>query len=190
MSYRYADFQQFVALEVMIHNAKGASVINAELGAIATALASDTRTHDATIQAPPAALLIGPAQTRFTNDILLHVNAGLAGNLTQSQMIAAIDGVAGVLSPPAVVDVPYASANASPPIVGTVASVTNGNWIGTPSSYAYAWYRNGVAIGGATAATYTLVSADTGGKQLQCQVTATNATGSTAAPLSNIISVP
>jgi hypothetical protein len=188
MSYRYSDFQGEIAITALIH--RWNPNLNAELAAVSTALASDTRTHDATIQAPPAALTIGAAQTRLTNDILLVVNKGLSGNLPNPSMIAAIDGVAGVLAPPGVVDVPYASANASPPIVGTVCSVTNGNWAGTPSSYAYQWKRDGSVNIGTSVATYTLVAGDVGGHQITCVVSATNVTGTTAAPPSNAISVP
>jgi hypothetical protein len=189
MSYREPDFQNEIALVMGIHYAN--TNRTAELATITAALASDTTTHDATMETPAAALQPGLAtHTRFTNDILLVVNEGKGGNLTNSQMIAAIDAVAGVASAPGLIDIPYASANASPPIVGTVCSVTNGNWVGTPTSYTYQWKRDGTNIGGATSATYTLVSADTGGHQITCVVTATNATGSTAAPPSNAIAVP
>jgi hypothetical protein len=190
MSMRYPDFQGEVVLLAKIHYAN--TNLSAEMQAVSTALASDATTHDRTIQTPAAGLLsdAAPGQSRLTRDLCNLVNIGKAGNLSAATMIAAIDGVIGVLSPPGNIDVPYASANASPPVVGTVCSVTQGNWAGTPTSYAYAWYRNGVAIGGATAATYTLVSADTGGKQITAVVTATNATGSTAAPPSNAIAVP
>jgi hypothetical protein len=187
---REPDFAQQIALTYAIHK----SNVNraAELTAISTALGTDVTTHDMTIQAPAAALriLTPPVHSRFTNDINLIVNKGKGGNLSNASMIAAIDIVLSIASKPGVVDVPYASANANPPIVGTVCSVTNGNWVGTPTSYSYQWTRNGTAIGGATAATYTLVSADTGGKDIRCVVTATNAQGSTTAPPSNLIRVP
>ena len=194
ISIRYADFQGEIAILAKTHiwNPN----LNAELAAVSTALASDTRTHDKTIQAAPAGLQItiptGTAPlTRLTNALNLVVNKGLAGNLPTASMVAAIDGVAGVLSPPGNIDVPYASANASPPVVGTVCTVTLGNWAGTPTSYTYQWTRNGTNIAtGATSSSYTLVSADTGGKQIACVVTATNVTGSTAAPPSNAIAVP
>ena len=192
MSMREPQFAGEIGLLVKQHYAKGLTTIKAELATITAALASDVTTHDMTIQAPAAALriLVPPAHTRFTNDVNLVVNMGKGGNLSNASMIAAIDSVVAVASPPGNVDVPYASANASPPVVGTVCSCTVGNWVGTPTSYTYVWQRNGVAIGGATAATYTLVSADTGTKQIRCVVTAVNAQGSTAAPPSNIISVP
>jgi hypothetical protein len=62
---------------------------------------------------------------------------------------------------------------------GNTLSTTNGTWSNSPSSYTYQWKRNGSSIGGATASTYALVSADVGAT-IKCTVTATNAGGSTA----------
>ena len=183
MSYRYSDFQQEIALTGLIH--RWNPNLTAELTAVATALASDPTTHDATIETPPAALKIGADKTRLTNDLLLCVNKAKGGNLPKSSMIAAIDGVAGVLAPPGVVDTPYVS-GAKPS--GSVLSCTQGNWIGTPSSYAYAWKRNGTVAVGTNANTYTTVAGDVAAS-VGCVVTATNATGATAAPLSNQIVV-
>ena len=69
--------------------------------------------------------------------------------------------------------------------VGSVLTSTDGTWSGTPTSFAYQWYRGLVQIFGETLNTYTLVSADLA-QNITCQVTATNAVGSTAAT-SNII---
>ena len=192
MSYREPDFAGEIGLLVKQYTpAKGLTALKAELATITAALASDSTTHDKTIQAPPAALTIkSEAHTPFTNDINLVINKGKGGNLAASQMIAAIDHVVGVASKPGVIDIPHASANASPPVVGTVCSCTQGNWDGVPTSKTYQWTRDGTNIGSATAATYTLVSADTGGHQIRCVVTATNAQGSTTAPPSNAITVP
>lgn len=67
---------------------------------------------------------------------------------------------------------------------GQALTTTNGTWSGTaPLTYAYAWYRcdsggaGCVAIGGATATTYTLQVADVG-STVRSEVTATNAGGS------------
>ena len=84
---------------------------------------------------------------------------------------------------PTVVNTPHVSLN------GEQANCTMGNWTGEPTSYAYAWQRDGAPISGATSADYTMVSADSG-KPVGCIVTATNAAGSTAAPLSNTIIGP
>ena len=190
MSVREPDFQGDVAILAKIHYAN--PNLNAELAAVSTALASDPTTHDWTIETPPAGLRLGiptgvAPLDRFTNDLLLLVNAAKGGNLPTASIIAAIDSVAGVLSPPGVVDVPYASASAKPPIAGTVLSCTTGNWVGTPTSYAYQWKKDGVNIG-TNANAYTLLAGDVGGHQFTCVVTASNATPPpTAAPPSNAV---
>ena len=61
--------------------------------------------------------------------------------------------------------------------VGQVLTCNPGTWSGTGITYAYAWKRDGAAIDGAGAQTYTVVAADNG-KALTCAVTATNASGS------------
>lgn len=63
---------------------------------------------------------------------------------------------------------------------GATLTCTQGTWTGEPTSYAYAWQINGTAAG-SDAATYDVQAGDVGGTAT-CVVTATNATGSTAAP--------
>lgn len=69
-----------------------------------------------------------------------------------------------------------------PAITGTTTSgqtltSTTGTWTGTPTpTYTRAWYRDGVVIAGATAATYVLVAGDVG-KRITVVVTATNTNG-------------
>jgi Fe-S cluster assembly scaffold protein SufB len=90
---------------------------------------------------------------------------------------------------------PAAPLNAANPViaanttlnVGSVATViSNGVWLNTPTSYTYAWYRDGVVIAAATASTYTFVSGDIG-KMITAKVVAVNATGSSTASESNAI---
>ena len=69
--------------------------------------------------------------------------------------------------------------------VGSVLTSTDGTWTNSPTSFAYQWYRGLAQIFGETLNTYTLVSADLA-QNITCQVTATNAVGSTTAT-SNII---
>lgn len=191
MSMREPEFQQKVALTALqrkfykttAHPTPPAAV-NAELTAISTALASDPSLHDQTIETPPAALRIGPSQTGFTNDILHIVNKAKGGNLTKAAMISAIDGVAGVLAPPGVVDIPHVTGSKPN---GSVLHCTNGNWVGTPTGYAYQWKRGATSVG-TNSANYTTQAGDVG-SGVGCIVTATNATGSTPAPLSNQIVV-
>jgi len=85
------------------------------------------------------------------------------------------------LGPPTNRDVPYASQS------GQVLHCTMGNWDGEPVSYAYAWHSDGAADG-TTGAERAVTPADVG-HGLACVVTASNALGSTAAPMSNTVVV-
>jgi hypothetical protein len=67
-------------------------------------------------------------------------------------------------------------------------SCSPGSWANNPTSLAYRWLRNGVAIAGQTANTYTAQSADAG-HGISCEVTASNAAGASAA-VSNALQVP
>lgn len=71
----------------------------------------------------------------------------------------------------------------TPPVISGTTSVgnnlssTNGTYSsGATITHTYQWLRNSVAISGATANTYTLVSDDVG-KTIVCIVTATNSYG-------------
>jgi Carboxypeptidase regulatory-like domain len=60
------------------------------------------------------------------------------------------------------------------PTVGQTLSCSSGSWTGIGTlTYAYKWLRNGAAIAGASANTYTVQTADQG-TGLACVVTATN----------------
>lgn len=62
--------------------------------------------------------------------------------------------------------------------VGQTLTSTTGTWGGTPT-YKRQWYAGGVAISGATSATYIPVTGDIG-KTITVVVTATNVQGSTS----------
>jgi hypothetical protein len=106
---------------------------------------------------------------------------------------------AGIAIPPAPVTtgpppvVPPASAGA-PAISGTTKlgsslSCSTGAWSGTmPQTYAYQWERNGVAIAGATGATFAISTSDLG-YNLACAVVASNSAGSATAQ-SGALAVP
>ncbi len=158
----------------------------AELNAIAAALATDPTQHDRTMEEPPAGLRFAAVvNTPYTNQVLRLVNRGRGGNLTPLAMGNAITAELSKLFPPVQTSAPVVSGTGT---VGQTLSVTNGNWTYAPTSYAYQWRRGATNIAGATAATYLLVAADSG-TTVTCQVTATNAAGSTPASLSNGIAV-
>jgi hypothetical protein len=85
---------------------------------------------------------------------------------------------AAVLAPPAGLSPPQVSGT---PAVGQTLSCSTGTWSNAPTSYAYQWRRDFIEpIAGASSPAYTIASADVG-HELACQVTATNAAGSTPA---------
>ena len=114
--------------------------------------------------------------------LLLLAADWLNNDRTHAREIASLTAsLTAAQGPPVNVDVPHAS------LTGATLSCTMGNWTGEPTSYAYAWHSDGVA-NGATAATYPIQPEDAG-HALACVVTATNALGSTAAPMSNAVTV-
>ena len=93
---------------------------------------------------------------------------------------------------------PTAPVNSALPVitgtttVGQTLTTTTGTWTGSPTGYTYQWKRSGTNISGATASTYTLVSADAT-TFVTVLVTATNAAGSanaTAATVGPIAAAP
>jgi hypothetical protein len=66
------------------------------------------------------------------------------------------------------------------------ADSNGGHWTGA-TSFSYAWYRNGVAVPGATASTYTVTAADVASPAaFQCVITGANAEGTAVAQQSAI----
>ena len=94
---------------------------------------------------------------------------------------------------PEVSSTPVAPTNVIAPVIsgdtveGSVLTTTNGTWSGSPSpTYTYQWRANGSNISGATASTYTTVTADVG-DTITCQVTGTNTEGSASAVSNGIV---
>ena len=87
--------------------------------------------------------------------------------------------------PPVNITLPTAQAVGGP-IEGNMAICNTGSWAGgVPRTYTYQWYVVlGAAIPGATANSWTIAGYE--GEMVECQVTATNADGSTIA-VSNAI---
>ncbi len=71
--------------------------------------------------------------------------------------------------------------------VGGTLTCSTGSWANNPTSLAYKWLRNGVAIAGQTANTYTVQGADAG-KGVACEVTASNGAGATGST-SNTVAI-
>ena len=145
-----------------------------------------TQAHTASTQATPKGSTKGAAPRDAADDqlrlLLLLSTDWLNGDRTHSAEIATLTAsLAGAQGAPVNIDVPYVSQT------GATLFCTMGNWSGEPTSYAYAWDMDGVATGG-TDPTYAVQPGDVG-KSATCAVTATNAQGSTAAPMSNAVTV-
>jgi hypothetical protein len=76
----------------------------------------------------------------------------------------------------------------SGPAAGDELSCATGTWTNSPT-FGYAWLRNGLPIGGASASTYTLVAADEEAS-LQCAVTGTNSEGAAKAISEPLVAEP
>jgi hypothetical protein len=140
---------------------------------------------DKAAPAKPATRTATPRDTGADQTRLLLLLAGdwLNNDRTHAREIAAlVTSLTAAAGPPVNVDVPFVSQE------GAVLNCTMGNWQGEPTAYAYAWMADGVANDG-TGATYTVKPEDAG-KSLACVVTATNAMGSTTAPMSNAVAIP
>jgi hypothetical protein len=83
---------------------------------------------------------------------------------------------------PTVVDVPYAGQT------GPTLNCTMGNWNGEPTSYAFQWLADGVLLLVGTAANYTIAFEDIG-RTFACEVTASNAGGSTKVTSNDVVVV-
>ncbi|PPF83343.1 hypothetical protein C5B96_08210 [Subtercola sp. Z020] len=70
---------------------------------------------------------------------------------------------AAVTPPPGFVTAPTPTIP-QPAITGTVLTAKVGTWSPTPTAFVYTWYRDGVAIPGATTVTHRLVTADSGSR--------------------------
>jgi hypothetical protein len=117
------------------------------------------------------------------------------GNLEVTGNLAEVDGTFGTATltnlnnegPPICIALPSFTSNDADLdtmlSVGDTLTADNGTWLNygdTALTYAYRWLADGVAIGGATASTYTLTGSEVG-SIIQVEVTATNENGSAVA---------
>lgn len=139
------------------------------------------KAHTTAAPAPKAAT---PRDTSADQTKLLLMLAAdwLNGDRTHAREIAALlASIHAAQEPPVNVDVPLVIQE------GGVLNCTMGNWKNEPAGYAYAWHTDGIA-NGMGGPTYTVQPTDSG-KSIACAVTATNAIGSTTAPMSNAITI-
>jgi hypothetical protein len=99
MSYQIAEFTSQVELIAYKHMHRDPDWA-AELTVMATALASDTTTHDTTMEAAAGILQPGwSGNNRLHNELALLINRGKGGNLSAADMADAINLVAGETDP-------------------------------------------------------------------------------------------
>ena len=138
-----------------------------------------------------AELTNGGGTSTFGSSVALDGGTAVVGDYRQTVAGRQEDGAAyvySVSSTASPVD-SVAPTTAGVPALGQTLSCDGGTWMGTPTpTLTYQWLRNGQPIGGATAGTYIVKSADCG-HQLACQVMAANAGGQAWAN-SNVLSVP
>jgi sugar lactone lactonase YvrE len=122
--------------------------------------------------------------------------SGLTDGTTYSVLVRAVNTSGGGASSPSGSVTPEAIPSDSTlpaitgtPDVGATLTANTGTWQGTSLTYSYQWLRDGVAISGATNATYVPTSNDVG-DQLSVQVTASNNVGSVSATSTNVTAEP
>ncbi len=120
----------------------------------------------------------------------------LSDGTTYNVLVRASNGSGGgTASPQESVTPETPPTNSTPPaitgtsVVGDTLTADPGTWQGTSLTYAYQWLRDGVAILGATNATYVPTSDDTG-HTLSVRVTASNDVGSASATSASIAAPP
>jgi len=102
---------------------------------------------------------------------LLLLAAGLAAAAPGAPALMLIAGEEPQAAPTAVNTAPPTLAGSPTP--GQVLTCSTGAWSGSPSTFSFAWLRNGVPISGQAGASYTVQDADAG-SALSCAVTARN----------------
>jgi hypothetical protein len=110
------------------------------------------------------------------------IGASYSGTDDQAYAASATASTTSVSVTAAPVPTPSLAVTAAPAISGTASvgqalSCGQGSWTGNPTGFSYQWSRDGAAISGGAAASYTVQTADEG-HTLTCTVTASRADGS------------
>lgn len=135
----------------------------------------------------------GRTYLRYINYCRAALSLPLYTSLDYGSFTSAINAIAAAAgaAKPEIVNAPFASSNATPPILGSILSVTNGIWLNAAgATFTYQWQRDNANIAGQTLATHTIIAADQGGHELSCLVVATTGAGASTPSQSNYIVVP
>lgn len=120
------------------------------------------------------------AQLKGPEDVALQPHGGFLIMDTGNQRVRRVLGAVPVkLAAPAISGTPFP---------GALLSCSKGMWLNDPTSFAFAWFRDGVKLG-ETSATYKVAGADAG-HQIACSVTAANESGAGAPASSTAAGVP
>ena len=132
-----------------------------------------------------------PAETNFTYTIAVGdasqlITFQVTGTNVNGSTIATSASVTPILDPPVNSVAPAITGIAS---VGSTLTTSNGTWGGTPTpTFTYQWKKNGTAIPTETNTTYIIVAGDVS-QLIKCDVTGTNASGSSTAPSNSVTPV-
>jgi hypothetical protein len=113
-----------------------------------------------------------PPPDAGTYELRLYPSPAAAAPLATSGALVSVPPVPVVGSAPTVASV----AGPLPPVPGVLLECSHGVWANAPSSYAYAWRRDGSPIAGAAASSYRVRRADIS-HTVSCEVIASNAGG-------------
>jgi sugar lactone lactonase YvrE len=134
--------------------------------------------------------------TSGQNGTLTATLTALSDGTTYNVLVRAVNGSGGGTASPQESVTPEAPpTNSTPPaitgtsVVGDTLTADPGTWQGTSLTYAYQWLRDGVAILGATNATYVPTGDDTG-HALSIRATASNDVGSASATSASVTALP
>jgi hypothetical protein len=158
--------------------ADGSVALGADFDPLAGVSATDDRDGDLTAQVAVAGTVDTGTEGDYALTYTVSDAAGNTATATRRVTVAAAGFVAEVR--PAV--------SATSARVGQAITVTPGSWTPEPTSVAVQWLRDGVAIPGATAASYTPVAADAG-TALSARVTVSRAGLADAAVVTDAVRV-
>lgn len=122
---------------------------------------------------------VTPFATPFTTPLTtsrVGIDPG-TGNIWQYQGPRGMVQIGTIATPPANTVAPLISGTLTH---GSTMTTNTGTWTGSGITYSYQWMSSGVAVAGATSATYVTQVSDVG-DMITCVVTASNAGGAPSA---------
>ena len=128
-----------------------------------------------------------PVSADVGKAVSVKVTGSKVGYAATSRTSSAVIVQAGQPTTPGTLTAPTPTISGSAK-VGNTLTVATGTWQPAPVALTYQWLRDGVAISGATASSYTLVAADSG-KSISVQVTGSKVGYTTVSKVSSAVAV-